>query len=280
MKQVFQSHEPESELLRAHIAYYYFHHSDEAGAKQQFYYYPHFKNALSIYRNSEAVLESKLSTVIKCDKPGYVFGYAKLTNEAAKSELHAPFDKIGVVFQPLGINHFISGSLSDYLDTPINVQFDYFRESLSPVLDQVYETADIARKVQLLDAYFLSVFKGFDHEHLKVAIHLLFSSDRKYTVEELAKEVGVSRKTLLRLFRRHLNCSVIDYLKLIRFRRAVDLFQSSEDKTSLTELGYHSRYYDQSEFVNHFRTLTGFNPKSFFKNLSQLGNQGTYWTFD
>ncbi len=279
MKELFQSRTPKSSVLQKLIAYYYFHQSGEDSSVQSFIYYPHYRNALSIYKDSELALENEYTTVTKPKDCGYSFGFAKLINHAAKAEIHPPFNKVGVVFQALGLNHFIDGNLSEHLLKPIQLEFNFFKQSMPQILDEVYQAETIENKVDLLDQYFLSIYKGFEEPKMEKAIELLLINDSKYTVKELAQEVDVSRKTLLRLFKKHHNCSAIDYIKLVQFRRAIEIFQNSKDRASLTDLAYDTAYYDQSDFIHHFKKLTGFNPKSFFKDLSNLGNQDTYWTF-
>jgi len=280
MKDLFHSQPPQSALLKKHIAYYYFHQSGADNSARSFIYYPHYKNALSIYKDSEVTLENNYTSITKPKQNNYFFGFVKLTNHAAKAEIHPPFNKIGIAFQALGLNQFVEGNLAPYIPQSINLEFDYFKASMQSTLDKVYQTENIQEKVELLDEYFLSIYTGLEEPKMEEAVELLLQSDSKYTVEELAAELEVSRKTLLRLFRKHHNCSVIDYIKMIQFRKSIDAFQTSQDKATLTELAYNTAYYDQSDFINHFKKLTGFNPKHFFKHLSNLGSQDTYWTFD
>ena len=183
-------------------------------------------------------------------------------------------------FSPLGLNNFITESLSEVAPNQLNLEFDYFRETMNPVLDLVYDTDNIDNKVDLLDQYFLSVYVGFQNDTLETAIRIILNTNNKISVNELSEKLKVSRKTLLRLFRKHQNCTVQDYIKLIRFRKAIDIFQKTSQKTSFTELALRADYYDQSDFINHFKKLSGFNPKSFFKNLQHVGDQDTFWTFD
>jgi AraC-like DNA-binding protein len=278
MKETFYSRKPKSAFLQRYIAYYYFHHSAEDGYISKFAYYPHIKNALTIYKNSVLVHEDAYHTKAIPDPKTYYFAYAKLTRQFAISEIIAPFDKIGVVFQPLGINHFIEGNLSDILTTTINLDFKYFEGSMTPYLDRIYALDELDEKVGCLDAYFQSIYIGFQEERLEKAIRLLTSSTEKYTVQSLAKELHVSRKTLLRMFNKHLCCSVKDYLSVIYFRRALEIYQNTTDKMLLTNLAFDTEYYDQSEFINHFKKLTGFNPKRFFKKIVQYGEEETFWS--
>ncbi len=278
MTNKFQTATPASELLRNSIAYYYFDESVDNATQRSFIYYPHYKNAMSIYKQSSIVLNHAYSTTILPEEKGYAFGFSKLINRAAQTQIIPPYNKIGVVFQPLGLNHFLEGSLSDYVRAPITADFTVFKESMQAILDALLDTENLADKVKLLDDYFLSVYKGFHDNKMEDALKLLFVDDAKYRVDELADELEISRKTLLRLFKKHQNCSVIDYMKLIQFRKSIEIFQNTKDKTKFTELAHDTAYYDQSDFINHFKKLTGFNPKLFFNNLSIIGDKGTFWT--
>jgi AraC-like DNA-binding protein len=278
VKNKFQTAIPTSTLLRKCIAYYYFDESEDHAAPTTFIYYPHYKNAMSIYKQSKIVLNDAYSTTIVPTGVGYSFGFSKLNNRAAQTQIIPPYNKIGVVFQPLGLNHFLEGSLSEYIHAPINVDFNVFKRTMEPILNELFEADNLVDKVAILDDYFLSVYQGFQEHKMEEATRFLFAHDSKHTVEELAAELEISRKTLLRLFNKHQNSSVIDYMKMIQFRRSIELFQNSKDRTKLTELALDTAYYDQSDFIKHFKKLTGFNPKLFFNNLSILGDKGTFWT--
>ena len=279
MGEIFLSERPQSDFLRKHIAYYYFHQLGKDHPVCSFIYYPHYQNALTIYKDSALFAAEQYVTISKPQRVGYTFGFSKLINHAARAIIHPPFHKIGIVFRPLGFNHFLRGDLSEYITQPVNVYFNWFKDSMKETLDLLYASQHIQEKVQLLDHYFLSMYQGFNAPKMEKAMEYIFHDASPYQVEELAHKIDVSRKTLLRLFKKHHNCSVIDYLKMVQFRRSVESFQKSQDKASLTALAHDTFYYDQSEFINHFKKLTGYSPKRFFKNLSNLDGQDTYWTF-
>lgn len=278
---VFVSEKPRASGLKDHIAFYYFHNSNTENEVKSYIYYPHYLNALSIYKDAELSYKDNYSTLAKHKKgSGFAMGYTKLLHHASKAEIHAPFNKVAVVFQPLGLNHLIDENLSDLLSGQINLEFNYFKKSIQPCLEAVFSKDDIHGKVDLLDEYFLGQIKPFKEDKLVQAVNILHTTKEKLSVQELAERVHVNRKTLLRSFKKHLNCSVIEYMKLIQFRRAVEQYQKATNKSTLTDIAHSSEYYDQSEFIHHFKKLTGFKPKSFFKNLKSLGEEGTYWTFE
>ena len=75
MKDSFYSVEPHSELIRKCISHYYFHKSDHSEPKISFSYYPHYKNALTIYRNSKVEIIAGTHTKSSPHKDGYSYTY-------------------------------------------------------------------------------------------------------------------------------------------------------------------------------------------------------------
>ena len=92
--------------------------------------------------------------------------------EATHVSIMPPFDKIGVAFQPLGLNYFVDQPLGELMTNREDIRFDYFRKDILPVLDQVYTSKDITKKVQLLDQYFLQKLVDFSESRLKACFNL------------------------------------------------------------------------------------------------------------
>lgn len=276
--QSFKALRPINPFLHKYIDYYYF---DEAGKKDpitRFTYFPHYKHAVTIYHGSRVKMTDLFTSSCVPSDNNFCLSYTNLVSHFARNQMHPPFKKIGIVFQPLGLNHFIKDTLSELLPTTFNFDIDLFQPEIASTLQEVFANKSLNENVNLLDEFFIDNFIGFEEEKLTKAIRLIHESPSGISVNELSIQLGINRKTLLRLFKRHLNSSVKDYLKLIKFRNAVDLYQSTEVKGTLTHLAYDMNYNDQSEFTHHFKNLTGFSPKSFFKNLDTLSDLGTYWS--
>lgn len=278
MKSIFETRKPENQDLSPFIAYYYFHQSTKDSGAERFTYYPHVKNALTVYKNSKIEITDSFTTSASPSSSRYSYNYTNLISHFAQAEMNSPFDKLGIVFQPLGLNHFVENDVSSLITQTFNLNLSLFSLHIKKTLDQVYSTESFTEKTALLDHYFQQIFTGFTDKKMKQAMGLALAKNADYTVQSLANELEISRKTLLRMFNRHLNCSVKDYLRVIKFRKAVDHFQSSHKNSRLTDLAYDMDYNDQSEFIHHFKKLTGFSPKPFFKNLEPHSNQGTYWS--
>lgn len=277
-KVFFITQKPANKFLQQHIAYYYFQECSEIEGQKKYIFYPHYKNALSIYKQSSIYYTDNVFTIKPNQSIDYFYGYTSVCKEFQQVIQQPPFYKIGIVFQPLGINHFLDGNLIQFKGKGKNIAFKCFAASMKPFLDQIYTTKKIEDKVKLLDAYFELQYVGFDEPRLQKAVQFLLDTDEKYTVKRLAEVLNLNRKTLLRLFQKHLCCPVKEYINVIQFRKALLTYQLAQEKPLLTSLAYDVGYYDQSEFINHFKKITGFNPSKILGDIQKLGDEDTFWT--
>lgn len=77
-------------------------------------------------------------------------------------------------------------------------------------------------------------------------------------VDELARELGCSRKHLAVRFREHVGVPPKLVARLHRFRRALDLLETSDD--SIAAVAFGAGYYDESHLDRDFRAFAGTTP--------------------
>lgn len=266
-----------SAKLSPHIAYYYFHQSTDENFQQSFTYYPHYKNALTAYKNVDyKILPDFTAEVSSAKKNSLKVVYSKLYQHLGRVNLNGKFSKIGVAFQPLGIQHFISKNYSEVFPEPINL-INPFGAEFDQVLNHVFLTGYISEKANLLDEFFQQQYLGFEEERIIGAVNKIIESKGVISVSALASGLNVHRKTLLRLFQKHLDCSVEEYRKLVRFRFALEKIKQSSD-VNLTTISA-DYYYDQSDFIKQFKKLTQLSPKKFMTAVTKLGDEDTFWNF-
>ena len=275
----FITHKPKNSFLRDYIAYYYFHSCTTDSIQKKFIYYPGYKNALTIYRNATVEFGLNYSSVEPDKETDVIFLYSGVQKHFRTAYILSPFDKIGIVFRELGINHFIDGQLANLSNHPIDKSFDHFGEDITTTFKAIYAKETIDEKIKLLDQIFDHKFRGFREELLKESVDLIIHSSNKLQVKELSAKLNVSRRTLLRLFKKHLCCSVKDYIDIVQFRKSLDDYLLKNKVDSLTSLAHRNDYYDQSQFIHHFKKMAGVNPNDFFGNIDHIGQEDTYWTF-
>jgi AraC-like DNA-binding protein len=276
--EIFITKKPKSELLMKFISYYYFHSSEKVDVNIKFHYFPNTINAITIYKNSKISFNTNFSSIIQpTKKKNYTKLYTGLKRVVGSTEIHTPFDKIAIAFEPLGLNSFINNPIQNIISERNNFFISEFDPEIDAILDQVYLLKDYDKKVEVLDDFFISKINNFRCEITEKAIELILKNDEKFKVINLSKILNISSKTLNRKFNLHLNISVKDFIEIAHFRKTFNHYLNNNQNNKLTDLAYQFNYYDQSDFINQFRKITGINPKNLFKKVEHFGNENLFW---
>lgn len=254
---------PKSELISKYVSYYYFHDSDEADPQRSFVFFPHFKHGFTAYKTGDSFITK------------YTMNY----DRQIRVRLPDPFHKLGIAFHPLGINHFVSEHV-EKLHHKESLEFSHWNPEIFPELEEIYQAESIGQKRDLLDRMLEKRFRpNPDLQLVQQALKHIFNTFGTIQVDELAEKIGVSRKTLLRHFRKHLDCSIEEYKKVVKFRTSIQA-ASNQGLKNLTEVSLYSLYYDQADFTNRFKELTGQSPTTFFASIRKMGDEDIFWKFD
>lgn len=81
------------------------------------------------------------------------------------------------------------------------------------------------------------------------------------TLEDVAKKNGISVRSMTRLFQNRLHLSFIQYIKMLRIIRAMELIKDTD--LTITEIAYEVGYSNISAFSNTFIQLTNMRPTEF-----------------
>ena len=274
--ETFLTLKSESKKIESYIAYYYFHVSDDAAFKKSYVFYPNYQNAITIYKDSDVILTEKGSSISPSDNSRIETLYTTNIDDGMKVFLKGNFNKIGIVFKPLGLNYFLDKSLSEIVKGR-SALFHYFGKDFENVCKTAFETIDFNCKIKIFDAFFENKLRRFENPILQYAVDEIIASNGMVKVATLAEMLSINRKSLLRLFQKHLICSVEAYKKLVKFRHAYNF--SQQENNSLTEVALSGQYYDQADFINHFKSITNELPSKVIPEVSKLGSEAIYWKF-
>ena len=235
----YRSIKPFNKELQKYIAYYYFVFSLKKDAHKAYIFYPHYKNAITVYKNSKISLGENSSCVSFDLSKGYEIIYTGIHMHSRMVKIETPFNKIGIVFQPLGLNNFIKEPLSDVVDVSPKLNFDYFGNTFNTVLNDVYASDTVEQKVDILDAFFINKLNVFQEDRLIEAVNLIF--DQELSVQELSEALNINRKTLFRLFKKHF--------------KKVTGFNPKKFFSNISHIGRIIIYYNSSSTENIFKPV-------------------------
>ncbi|MCZ8196882.1 MAG: helix-turn-helix domain-containing protein [Flavobacterium sp.] len=268
---------PKSEILQKYIEGYYFLTNTKADLPIEYYTFPNNYSIVSIIEDSE-VLFSENIAVIK-EKKGHPLNSDLICHykKPIKLRYEGNINEITFYFKPLGLNAFLEKSLCHYTnDFFANfIPFDDYKEIFVVIMKE----NDLDKKIELIESYWLSKLKEFQHPFLHQIIEDLKDTQRDYSISDLAKKYSITRQNLTKHFESNLCKSPSDFKKIQRFREALKSQINSKSKNNLTELSYDMLFYDQSHLIKDFKSLTGLTPKKFFKNLSPQEDGQINWLF-
>ena len=103
----------------------------------------------------------------------------------------------------------------------------------------------------------------FEFRRISHIVELIKQTHGNISVHQMSSEACLCRKQFERVFAEHVGISPKQYLKIIRFQFV--LFQKQQNNDlNMTELSYDSGYFDQSHFINDFKSFSGMTPKQYF----------------
>ena len=269
---------PKNEALKSLIKLYYVHRSSDQKAIEKITYFPNYVVTLNIYKNSR-VEYTPLSRTHYLDKENQ---FLKILvgkfDQSREIIMNGGYDKLTIVFHPLGFNHFTEVPLSNLIANHFSF-FDHFGKSFDALLSRVFAKDKIEEKRDLLDTYFSDRLLPFKEERVKYAVGKILATHGDISIKDISSELQISRKTLLRLFKLHIGMSPTEYRSIVKFRKSIYVYKNDQVLNPLSSLAYEVGYYDQSDLNAHFKSKTGLSPKQLFRTLETI-KKDLYWKVD
>ena len=264
---IIKEFKSKSDLLKKYIKSFYFMKSTD-NKKTEFVYYPHFIETINIFSNATVSISDNLFTVEKKQNNNVIilsasrplFKTAVINNE---------YDIIGIQFYPLAIHNFFNINEFSAIDA------GHFEINDNGKLDKISSIQEIENRLIALESFFENAYENKPLDKLSIAIKLIHDSKGNIRMNELERHVNLSRRTILRQFRKYLHCSFEDYKNTVRFRLAIENFSGKNENTS--NLIADIAYYDQSDFIHHFKNLAGESPKKLLKYITNNPEPTNYF---
>jgi signal transduction histidine kinase/ligand-binding sensor domain-containing protein/DNA-binding response OmpR family regulator len=110
-------------------------------------------------------------------------------------------------------------------------------------------------------------FNVLDEEFLKQAIHIVEDhlADSEFSVDQFSKEIGMSRSNLYLKLKAITGESAMDFIKRIRFKKAVELMQSK--RYTIAQITYMCGFNSPSYFSTAFKQHYGCMPSEYLAKL-------------
>ncbi|MDR1813558.1 MAG: helix-turn-helix domain-containing protein [Tannerella sp.] len=182
-------------------------------------------------------------------------------------EYQGDLDVFSIVFQPQGLMQFFSFPLNEIFN--INVPLQHFTGQVGRDLEERMGSVDsFEARVRIVENYFIASlqkqYEEYEFRRLHHVIETLVRRRGEVSIDDMASEACLSRRQFERIFAERIGSSPKQYLKTIRFQRALYEKQQNNGLT-MTELALDCGYYDQAHFIADFKSICGQTPLKFFQ---------------
>lgn len=225
----------------------------EEGARSAFTVMPNGRPGLIFQQSPEAF------TGFDGERLPQLFVFGQPTGSG---QLHATgsYHQIGVSFHPSALRSLFGLAASELTDGHFSLG-ELRRTSLT---EQLLECHRVEEQFACL-ARFLMELKGsvdrLENARVRFAVDALREGKDLSFVQG---QLGISERSLERLFLGHMGLTPILYSRISRFQKV--LLQLKQGAySSLTDVAYSSGYFDQSHFIRDFRRFSGVSPRVYLR---------------
>lgn len=137
-------------------------------------------------------------------------------------------------------------------------------------LQKIAESTSIERLHEIAKEAYIELTKKVEQEkkksgvnwHVKVCKKIIINRRlKKIDLDDLAKEVGISKEYMLKLFRKEEGKSIQEYILEVKMQAAANMLRYSECKVS--EISEYLAFKSLSYFSREFKRLYGMSPKEY-----------------
>lgn len=170
-----------------------------------------------------------------------------------------------IVSEEAGI--YSSGGANSYWNLLLHLVEKYVDREMAILLSK-YFAIDIDRNTQSAFAIFRGQKEHPDLEIRKAQEIIEHRFSERISVEQLADEVAVGRRSFERRFKRATNNSVLEYVQRVKMEAAKRIFETS--LKNINEVMWDVGYTDPKAFRTVFKKVTGLTPHEYRNKYNKL----------
>lgn len=151
-----------------------------------------------------------------------------------------------------------------------------FGRKFQNLREQLLAAKSIERMFQLVEVFLLqqagdSICEDISATCINYALSSIVQKTTRQSLHQLSDQIGYSQKHFIDLFRGYVGISPKQYLKIIRFQKAIAAIEKNQI-IQWSQIALESGYYDQAHFIHDFKLFSGFTPNEYIKRKTSTLN--------
>jgi len=172
-----------------------------------------------------------------------------------------------VRFKPGGLLPFVAYPVDEFQDSNIDLKWIFPPQAVEDMEQRIHEAASPALRIAAVNDFLLAIFAAAREDRLlmHIASHIGRQNGR-ISVDRLAAQFYVNRRTLERQFNHRIGISPKKFAGIIRFQNAIRLRKAGSDYLDIVEA---CGFSDHAHFARDFKAFAGCTPEQFFRHEVQ-----------
>lgn len=171
-----------------------------------------------------------------------------------------------IQLQPWAFSYYPKNDFSNFLN---QISANEINNNLFGKTIALHNSFLLETIIKITEDHFLAISQKYPQQNVieRMAREVL-SQKGNCKIADILSTYDYSRRSLQSKFKKATGLTLKQFAKIVQFRDSVDKIAYDQTEDSLTSIGYHSGYNDQSHFVKNFRqfsntTPSKFNPENF-----------------
>lgn len=193
----------------------------------------------------------------------FLTGIHAQTNQYRRFIVHEPFGMFGAYLYPYALTSLFNIpaiELTNQLpDLASLVKSDELEEKMLMAIDHT-------ERLSIIENYLVQKIKQPKQPAIMLAVKEIIKHRGQLNIRQLSETYSLSTRQFERNFKEHTGFSAKTFSTIIRFNAV--LAQKHQPEQSMLDIAYNFGYYDQSHFVQDFKTFSGYSPRMYFSGLA------------
>ena len=221
------------------------------------------ENELRIYDAEQPTLCTRFSGAVVSG--AYWKGFVSDTEEEAFI--------MGIHFKPGGAFPFLGVPADEFSDMHVDLE-TLWGASAMLLREQLCEASTAAERFQLLEQAFIShLFRPMEHHYAVSTALELFGRQIAATVRDAARNVGLSERRFIQVFKAEVGVTPKLFSRVQRFQRTRAIIHQQGKAADWAGIAMECGYFDQSHLIREFLGFSGLSPAAYLRQYNHFFDQ-------
>lgn len=183
---------------------------------------------------------------------------------------------MGIHFKPGGAFPFLGVPADELADMHVDLEM-LWGSAVGRLRERLYEASTATERFHLLEEALIDhLFGSMEHHYAVSAALEVFARQVDATVRDIAKNVGLSERRFIQVFKSEVGVTPKLFSRVQRFQQARAIIHRQEKTADWAGIAIECGYFDQSHLIRDFQEFSGMSPAAYLRQYSRLQDQHIY----